>query len=291
MSENPPPPTPPDSDPLEGQPDTVAAAFFDPITGALVALPHDGLLREIRTESPKRAIEFDQKFGADAAAISREWAVTSGVVTLGVRHSSLEPVNLESQRVGIILFNALQTVAAALEVLRSGYALQPGILLRSSVEAVAMAFDLSANSKSMDRFKRGTYRSSGAVGRAKRLFRVIEPVYGILSEQHTHIGDAHERAYSFEEHGRDATNQLVLVKAAMALLAVGAELIFSEVVSEPRFWRAHPAGGLTFKPDGDVLEYLSTFVELESVSPALSEPERTINLPKSTHASSPQEPT
>lgn len=290
MSDGPPSPAPPFPDPLAGLPETIAAAFFDPISGELIAMPHDCLLREIRTESPKRAAEFDRKFHADASAVSREWAVTLGVVALGLRYSGMEPVNLEHRRVGIILSNALQTLAAALELLRYGYALQPGILLRSCVEAVAMAFDLQANSKSMDRFKRGTYRSSGAIGRAKRLFRVLEPVYGILSEQHTHIGGAHERAYSFEEHGQDAANQLVLIKAAMALLAVGVELIFYEVVSEPRFWKVHPSGGLTFKPEADVLDYLSRFVELESVSPPLTELERTINIPKPPDAPRTKEP-
>jgi|ERR1041385_1400112 hypothetical protein len=265
----------PEPDPFTGLPDEIVATYVDPDTGLTNLVHRDIAWQQMTRESPRFAEEFDRTFKADVDEISREYAIATGIIRLGGANVADEADFEVHVRCGAILQNALVTVLGGLELLRRGYVLQPSILVRSCIEAVATVFDVFRHEESRTRLMSGNYDSSDSIGRAKKLFRIIGPLYGRLSKSYTHIGEAHWTATAFSSTSAEAREQLVTLKAAIALVSLAVELVHHQSVQSPRYWKPHPDGnGVIFHPDANDVAVLKDFVRIKSDGAAQEEPER-----------------
>lgn len=258
-------PPKPETDPFAGLPDEVIATHHNPITGITSVTLGDMAWQQMHRESPRFAEEFDRKFKADVDEISREYSIASAIIQLGLKNIADDSTFKVHARCGAILQNALVTVLGSLELLRRGYVLQPSILVRSCMEAVAMVFDVFLHEKSRARLMAGTYKSAGAIGRAKKPFRIIGPLYDGLSKNYTHIGNPHWSPNPFSSTSVEARDQLVLLKAAAALVSLAVELVFHQSVSSTRYWKPHEDGrAVVYRPDADEMAILKDFVRIKS---------------------------
>jgi hypothetical protein len=168
------------------------------------------------------------------------------------------------RRLGAVMINATDSIVCALELVRQGYGLQAGIVLRSVVEAAAVVLDVVVNEGSIELYRARRYSPTGAATRAKKVFGIVGPLYGALSNYHTHVNESHEAEYPIDSTGPAALASLRMVKAATALVGLTVELLYQRSVAEPRYWKPRPGGALTFAPDAEELAILREFPRLST---------------------------
>ena len=123
-------------------PENTAAVFFDSERQQIVFGTKDMLLNQLRRDSPKIAESFDKLCEPNLASLSEELGRTSTLCFLAFRRAQAS--GDEPRRVvALLLINALNSVCAAVEVLRAGYRLQPSMILRNTVETVCVVLHLA----------------------------------------------------------------------------------------------------------------------------------------------------
>lgn len=251
-------------DPFLGVPEDIVGILTDKQTGETRVYRDDVVVRKIRDQHPRLRAAFDTKFEQDVRAISREIAVATSLVAVGVENSAKAEDSEVLRRLGAVMINATDSVVSALELVRQGYGLQAGIVLRSVVEAAAVVLDIVVNEESIQKYRARQYSPKSAATRAKKVFGIVGPLYGALSNHHTHVGEAHEAEYPIDSTGPAALASLRMVKAATALVGLTVELLFQRSVAEPRYWKPRPGGALTFAPDAGELTLLRDFPRLST---------------------------
>ena len=233
-------------------------------TGETRTYRRDLFARRITDEHPRQRHAFDSRFGADVMDISRELVLATSLVAIGLENTARSNDTEIFRRLGAIAGNAVNSVVSALELVRQGYGLQAGIVLRSVVEAVAVVLDVVVNEGSIETYRTRRYEIEGVAGRARRVFRIVGPLYGALSNYHTHVNESHEVEYPIDSTGPAATAALRMVKAATALVGLSVELLFQRSIAQPRYWKRRTDGSLTFAPDPDELAILRDFPRLST---------------------------
>ena len=265
-------------DPFSRFGDDVVAYYGDPSSGEALFVRRDHIWEELRDKSSKIAEEFDKVFFKDLDDISQEFAKFALILQVGLKELPDKPDSIQ-RKCAAVLWNAGEGILAALELVRRGYPLQPGILLRTCVEAVAVAFDLVANRESQQRLVAGRYSSDNVVTRAKRFFRVTPKLYGFLSANMSHVGEPHFRTYSRQASSEEAATGLMFVKATTALIGIATELLFNHAYAETRYWMRTPDGALQFSPNEEVLKFVRDFPQLLSADEETLPEDRTVSLP------------
>jgi len=238
----------PDSPPME----KVVDLFLHPTEGAVVFVTDDMLINQIKRDNPKIAKAFDPQFETELNALSRDFSQTAGLIARGAienRESTAKKL------IGALLSNAINGVAAAVELTRLGYRLQPAAPLRVSAETTAVAIQLTLNDDKVNDFLAGKLKSTEAIGPAKQVVPFMGRLYGYLSEQFTHAGPLFGEMQLNTPY--DATGVVVartnLLAVQSVLLAIGlaAEIAFFDCVKVPRYWiRSGPdTFALALRPD------------------------------------------
>lgn len=254
-------------DPFLGVPEGVIGINRDRRTGQTRIFRDDLVLRRLHETHPQLAKSFDERFGRDIQDVSTELAIASSLVEVGTENASKAKDAEVLRRLGTVLNNAVNSVVSALEVARQGYSLQSGILLRSVLEGVAVVADIVVNEESIERYRAHRYSPVGVVTRANKVLGMVGPLYGALSNFHTHVTASHEVEYPLDSTGPDAVAALRVIKAAGALVGLSAELLFQRSVGVPRYWKRLPNGALTFSPDVNELQFLKEFPRLSTDEP------------------------
>lgn len=82
----------------------------------------------------------------------------------------------------MVLWQACNSLISSLQLIRQGYTLEPQILMRYSIENLAMVLSFYVNEARYDEFARLGLSGEKCVGDAKKLVKQIGPIYGLLSE-------------------------------------------------------------------------------------------------------------
>ena len=167
------------------------AIFLDPIIRRRIEIKENALVKQLGRDAAKIAQSFDAICAADLMEISGEFAATYGLVMTGVIASSQCQDDLRLA-CGELLSNAMNTVAAAASLLRTGYVLQPGILIRSCLEAVSVALHLVQNDQDLASYNAHTLESTRTIASAKRVLPPFGRIYQFYSREFVHIGKLHK---------------------------------------------------------------------------------------------------
>jgi len=101
-------------------------------------------------------------------------------------------INRKSDEIHIaclaLIFNSSSTIVSALDCLRHGYRLQPGILVRHAIESICTALHLYTNSEDLPKYNSGNFSSTKAISSAKKVIPIIGGIYGFFSREFAHIG-------------------------------------------------------------------------------------------------------
>jgi len=236
--------------------------YIDPVGKKIVVIPVDVLSRQWTKYAPEIAKTFDRHFADDVLTISREYAKLMRLL----HHASTQIDSDKQRKMHMLLMNTATTLHAAIDLIRTGYRLQPGILLRNVVESMATVIVLCIEPGEFEQFEAGKFESSKAFTRAKKVLPPLGPINGMLSNHFVHLGDLHaspQPVIIYNPEDEAAHAQLTFVRGIINLLYITSELAFSGYGIERRYWRDVPGGGITYDPDDEERQWQKEFLRIE----------------------------
>ncbi len=163
-----------------------------------------------------------------------------------------------------MLWRGTNTIVASFELTRSGYGLEPPVVLRNALETSSTAIDLFRNPKKYKDFKEGKYKSSGSISEAKKILPIIGKFYGMLTEFYSHVNVA----FSLPQYYKDETGTIVLttggayvkenephlnmnlslISFLLSIYLASTEYIFLKFCEKSEFWQKVNINLLKFNP-------------------------------------------
>ncbi|WP_159970767.1 hypothetical protein [Pseudomonas sp. 8Z] len=229
----------------------------------MVVFTDDILLNQLRRDGPKIEESFDRLCADDLSKLSSLLSKSTGLVYSGLSVATQKEDELRSACAQLLL-NAANSFAAATAVLRMGYVLQPGIIIRSLLEAVSTTLHLVQHPNDLTAYQNHTLQSPKTIAAAKKALPPFGQLYGHFSDSFAHIGQLHKsitpiRVFS-ERHEALEVN-LSSLRIAAWLMYVTAELVFNELVTAPRYW--HPVDqGYKYEPSEEEKEWMKIFFQM-----------------------------
>jgi hypothetical protein len=241
-------------------PDGTVAAFVDPKNERVVFLKDTMVVNQLRREGPKIAASFDAAFDEDIRQISEQFAIAFGTLYCRMQHPKKDKVGDACLQ---LLANASQTSIAALELVRHGFRLQPGILIRNVLETICVALALFVEPELMETYEQGKLQSSKMVSRAKEVVPPLGWAYGFFSKEFAHLGTLHQQMHEwdvFEKSDDAAEMNLKFIKLAVNLLTISGELICYDSLETHRYWTRVAPGHYAYDPSESEREWQQAFL-------------------------------
>ena len=220
---------------------------FNQVTGVLIDeennrvlfFTKDLLKNHLRRDGPEIAESFDRFFGEEIDELSEELSALMSATMPGLLRAARSGDQL-IWTCGQLIGNSTESVVAAIELLRVGRRLQPGVLLRTAIEGAAMAAHLFHQPASLGRFLAGKINSASAVGEAKAVIPVIAQFWGYLSSQFAHLGQLYQSVQPSAEYESSddpgAKTNLMAIHLAVNIVWMVAELVFFDSFSVHWYW-------------------------------------------------------
>lgn len=251
-------------------PNTCVVAF-DPANGRMLEFSESMLINQISRDAEKIAKSFDALHIADLKKISTQFAHCSAILALGLIKAEREEDDLR-MACAELLYNSLNSMAAAAYMLRGGFILQPGSVIRSAIESMAVALHLMQFSEDLQKHREHNFASTRAISSAKRVFPPFGQMYGLLSREFTHIGSLHKQITPIREYsGSEESLQLNIqfLTSGIWMCYVSCELVFLDLVGQPRYWREMPEEeegktAYSYDPSTEEKTWMAEFLGLEN---------------------------
>lgn len=254
----------------EKHPDT-CAAVIDPVNERIYEFRRSMLINQISRDADKIAKSFDALHSADLEKMSALFAHCSAILASGLIRAEREEDDLR-MACSELLYNSLNSMVAAAYMLRGGFVLQPGPVVRSAIESMAVALHLMQFSEDLQKHREHKFDSTRAISSAKRVFPPFGQMYGLLSREFTHIGSLHKQLTPIREYtGSEESLQLNIqfLTSGIWMCYVSCELVFLDVVSQPRYWRELPEEvqgktAYSYEPSAEEKAWMADFLGLDN---------------------------
>ena len=222
-------------------PDT-CAVIIDQGNQRIIEIRKTILINQITRDAERIAKSFDDLHSKDLERISEQFALSYGMLTSGMLKATDDEDDLRVA-CGELLSNSLNSLAAATYLLRGGFVLQPGSVIRSCFESLAVVLHLIQFQADLASHRDHKFDSTRAVASAKRVFPPFGKIYGLLSKEFTHIGKLHKQLTPIREYA--ASNEalalnLHFITTGVWMCYVTCELAFLDNIASPRYWSQLP---------------------------------------------------
>lgn len=254
----------------EKHPDT-CAVVVDPANEKVYEFRKSMLINQITRDADKIAKSFDALHSADLEKMSALFAHCSAIWASGMFRAERDEDKLR-MACAELLSNALNSMVGAAYMLRGGFVLQPGPVVRSAIETMAVALHLMQFPEDFKKYQEHKFESPRAVSSAKRVFPPFGHIYGLLSREFTHIGTLHKQFTPIREYaGTEESLQLniQLLAGGLWLCYVSCELVFLDCVAQPRYWRELPEQvegktAYSYEPSDEERTWMADFLGLDN---------------------------
>ncbi len=251
-------------------PDTCAIVIHQ-ASKKIIEFRKSMLINQIGRDAARISKSFDTLHASYLEKVSTQFAHCSAVVTSGMIRAEENKDDLRAA-CGELLFNSLNSIAAAAYMLRGGFVLQPGAVIRSAIESLAVALHLMQFQGDLTKYREHKFDSTRAISSAKLIFPPFGQLYGLLSKEFIHVGSLHKqitpnREYTSSDKALLLNLQFITSGAWMCYVAC--ELVYLDVVALPRYWRELPPEekGQTaycYDPTPDEKSWMKGFLDLGS---------------------------
>lgn len=238
------------------------ALIVDQSNKRLVVVTKDILTNQLKRDTPLIAASFDDLCGTDIEELSEVLAQALSVVVAGMILSKDSGAKRKNA-CGQLLINASNSFTAATQLLRSGYVLQPGIVIRSILESISTVFHLIDRPEDFSKYVNGDLKSTKTIAAAKKAIPSFGLLYKNFSENFAHIGDFHreiQQVKKYETLNEALALNLSFLRLTVWLIYLTAELLFNELTSTPRYWH-RKANGFMYNPSDEERNWMKKFLE------------------------------
>lgn len=236
----------------------VAGVYVDMEKRQVQWFSTDCLINRISRDSDSYANSFDLLCRGDLEDVSRVFSFGFSIAGVGLQKAIADKDDLRVM-CGVVLLNALNTYSAAADILRRGYRLQPGILLRTVVESACTVLHLCQVPGDLQGFRDGRLSSSSTVTSAKKLLPPLGHVYGMFSGEFAHLGVLHREIQPtgpYKQRDLALNLNIHLLSLGAWLLHVTAELLYLDSVQQPTYWECRDGKECRYNPGETVREWL-----------------------------------
>lgn len=240
----------------------VSNIVFDKSRKKALIFSKNMLSNQIRRDALKIQNSFDVYWNSELVRIDEQYSKACSLI-YAVLTTDCYKENIRLVRSAELLTNATNSFTAAALLLRSGFVLQPGILLRTLIESVAIAINLCTDEQALEKYEAGRLDSGYAVKCARAVFPQIAKLYGYYSNQFSHVGEMHKAFTSVTDYAKEDIRvdaNISMLKCCALTLYMTAELLYPDFVTAPRYWKPSEGGGSCFAPDESEKQWLMTFI-------------------------------
>lgn len=220
----------------------VCAVIIDEANNRLIEVRKNVLINQITRDAERIAKSFDELCAGDLERISEQFALCYALLTSGALNAARDKDELRIA-CGELLSNSLNSLAAATHMLRGGFVLQPGSVIRSCYESLAVVLHLIQFQQDISSHRNHTFDSTRAIGSAKKVFPPFGKMYGLLSKEFTHIGKPHKQFTPIGEYTSSSeplSLNLQFIATGVWMSYVVCELTYLDAVERPRYWSKEP---------------------------------------------------
>jgi hypothetical protein len=246
-------------------PNKISSIVLDQERKQVAIVGSNFLINQFKRDGPRIEASFDKYCMADLEALSELLSQTAGIVFAGLGKVTTQNDDLRFQCAQLMI-NAINEFGAAVQTLRSGYLLAPGILARNTVETIAVVAHLILTPSDLPKFQSGNFSSPKALSAAKKLIPVFGQWYGFLSEQFSHIGRLHHTMQPIRPYeGMEGPLKLNLdlLRVSLWLTYITAEILFIDCIANPRYWRCISRDKYEYAPSDKERDWQKQFLMVE----------------------------
>jgi hypothetical protein len=228
----------------------------------LVFVSPDILVNQLKRDSVTIAESFDLLCSEDVGALSSLLAQASAITFSGQHAKGRKNMELLAWSVEMLI-NVGHSLSAAVLVLRAGYLLTPGVILRNAVEAMAVCIHGLQCPQDLPKIKDGSFNTPAAVNTAKKVILPFGQMYGLLTNQFTHISPLHQSIKPlrpFEAREPGLVFNLKTLRAVMWLYYVVVEFAFIDLLDQPRYWHREPQNKAIYNPSDEEQAWQQEFL-------------------------------
>jgi hypothetical protein len=142
--------------------------------------------------------------------------------------------------------------------------LVPGVILRNSLEAMAVTLHGLQYPGDVQKIKDGNFNTPRAVTTAKKVIPPFGHMYGLLSKIFAHIGPLHQRMRPlepFQERHEGVTTNLAILRASTWLFYVVVEFAFVDLLEKSgRYLKFEPPNKALYSPSDEEIEWQRSFL-------------------------------
>lgn len=247
----------------------VAGVFYDRRNKRRIVVTRDMLLNQLRRESPVIADRFDSICGDELTSLSSVFSAVQFLIMCGVEVSTRKQ-NGFFLTCSVLLQNASTTFVAALTLLRFGYRLQPGILVRNILENVSMVGHLFVKRRDLRKYEAGRLKSTETISTMKQIIPPFGRLYGFYSDHFAHISTMYSNVHPLKKFGDKNDESLVanilFLKLSLWLIYVTTELVYLDFLRNrsPYFWKKLGDGKYRYQPTEEARKWQEEFLGMDS---------------------------
>jgi len=173
--------------------------------------------------------------------IDELYSTATFVVLAGMKKAAREDVQ-KNITIATLLYHTGLGLSAATQLVRLGYPLSVGVIVRNVLETIATVIHLGTYPEDLQRFRDGELKSSKTFSTAKTIIPFLGRMNGILSDEFVHLGKLYTEPQPFRKYdsrqdsGLDTA--LGMLKMTVWLFYLTAELQFHDTIPEPRYWKS-----------------------------------------------------
>ena len=219
---------------------------------------------EIDLNSTENAKSFDSVQIAVGTNFNDRFHISALTLSAGRRKAQVEKDDIRVM-LSLMISNATVSLIGTLELIRNGYRLQPGLLLRNSSEICATILDIFMDKERYSEYINRQLKSNKSITRASKVVPLFGKMYGLFSDMYVHINDLHSTdmrisGYSDPKEVPLAMNLFFSHMVLWALLLV-TELVFFDVVLTPRYWVQNEDKTYTYSAIESEKSWISSFYQ------------------------------
>jgi len=225
------------------------------------------ILNQLRRDAPKIAISFDKICVGQLTDTDRMAARTLGILSTYLMPADEDDDTVRNISAKIVL-NSMNTLTAAIAILRDGYTLQPGMLVRNILESLTTVLCIFSDAGDLAAFKLDRLKPESKIGTANKVLPIFGALYGMFSDGFTHVRGSHGHLHpvlEYKEIDEALKVNLQFVRIAMWLIYVVTELVFLDVIApKGMYWKKIAPGTFSYEPDPEGKKWMNRLLGEEA---------------------------
>jgi hypothetical protein len=229
------------------------------------------IIRQLKTTSSEIAQNFDELYSDEINEIAEELSISFNNSLIIINYENQKEVSDNDFQAALLFWSGANAIIGSVELFRRGYYREPLIILRHSLEVMSTAYCAHKDPKISQGLLKGPKEGKGVlstknISEAKKIQPIIGPMYGILSQNVSHVSALHIMPHGSKkpllcvgglydpETQKYSPMALSMILTATEILNSLIEVAFITKIKNIRFWERMGDDILKYEPLAKIRE-------------------------------------